>query len=100
MVSQSILTNTAYDVKKSVRFSTECPLCKEKLKFGIELHVLKQITQYPFTHLIIHGDPMHLLIAYIDANFSVRGTELCTDFEIAKNGEVFSELLKKWSNPF
>lgn len=95
MISQSNLSNAAYDVKKSVRFSTECPLCKEKLKFGIEMHLIKEITQYPFTHIIFHGDPLHCLIAYIDANFSVRGTELCTNFEFEKSGEVFRQLLMK-----
>jgi len=100
MESTSLPAPPAYDVKKSVRFSTECPVCHEKLKFGIELHVLKSLSQYPFTHLIVHGDPLHVLIAYIDANFAVRGTEVCTDFAFAKSGEVFSALLNKWSNPF
>jgi hypothetical protein len=98
MAQETTLEN--YDVKKTAFLAELCPICKEKIPYGVEHHILKSVTKYPFPHIIIHGNPLHVLIVYLDANFKVRGTEGCESIEIAKNSEVFSQLLRKWSNPF
>jgi hypothetical protein len=92
--------SSVYDVKKTMKLSKECPICKQKVYFGVETHVLKEITEFPFTHVVLHGNPLHAMIVYIDANFAVRSIEYSKSIEVARDSASFSELLKKWSNPF
>lgn len=87
-------------LKHKVKMAHECPICKQKIKFGIEDHLMKAVTQFPFTHIVLHGDPVHALIVFIDANMHVRGTESARSLEISRDGNTFSQLMKKWSNPF
>ncbi|MHA1819850.1 MAG: hypothetical protein ACTSU2_05575 [Promethearchaeota archaeon] len=89
-----------YIVKKKVRYNVLCPICKKKQDVGIELGLLKEVKQFPFAHIFIHGDPVHVLIVYIDKDLNIRGFEGCTSLEIKKEGNTFTNLLKKWSNPF
>mgnify|MGYP000986571709 FL=1 len=86
--------------KHKVKMAHECPICKEKVKFGIEDQFLKSVTQFPFTHVVLHGDPVHAMIVFIDANMHVRGTESAKSLEISRDGNTFSQLMRKWSNPF
>ncbi len=88
-----------HKVRKKVKMSHICPLCKERVRFGIEQEVLDSVQKYPFTHCVLHGEPVHALIAYIDANLMVRGIEHSSSIEISRDGTTFSQLLRNWSNP-
>jgi hypothetical protein len=88
------------EVKKQVRMAHQCPICKTMVKFGIERGFLENAEKFPFTHVVLHGNPVHALIAYIDANMQVRGVEKSTSIEISRDQATFSQLIKKWSNPF
>jgi len=92
--------NLHYALKKKSRMTAKCIVCGEDLEFGVELNVLENVKQFPFAHLIIHGNPIHALIIYIDANFKVRGVEPCESIEILRDSQTFSQMLSKWSNPF
>jgi hypothetical protein len=87
-------------IKKTSKFMFPCQTCGKELKFGIEQRVLSEITNFPFAHAIIHGNPLHCMVVYIDKNFHVRGGEIVNSLEILRDQETFGQLLKKWSNPF
>lgn len=89
-----------YDLKRTGKLTTTCPVCKLEIKFGVELEILHTVTKYPYAHLVLHGDPIHALIIYLDANFSVRGVETAESIEIIKESGTLNQILKKWSNPF
>ncbi len=88
------------EFKKHYRLSQKCPVCNKQIQFGVELGFLRKIKRYPYPHVILHGNPIHVLIAYIDADFKIRGIETAESIEIQRNSETFSQIIKKWSNPF
>jgi hypothetical protein len=92
--------NSVHEVKKSGKLATLCPICKNKIAFGVEKSLFADATQFPFAHVVLHGNPLHAMIVYLDANFSVRGVEQSNSIEVIKDQETFSQLIRKWSNPF
>ena len=88
------------EIKKNLNYSRKCPICLKKIRFGVELGFLKKVKRYPYPHVVLHGKPLHALVAYIDASFEIRGIETIQSVEIQRNSETFSEIIKKWSNPF
>ena len=89
-----------HEPKQSGKFYVTCPVCHQAIKFGVERSILENATKFPLSHIIIHGNPLHALIVYIDANFMVRGEEGCESIEVVKKSDTLNQLLKKWSNPF
>ena len=88
-----------HSVRKKIRMSHRCPVCAKRIKFGVERTILENTDKYPFTHIVLHGNPVHALIAYIDANMTVRGIEASQSVEISRDGDTFGQILRNWSNP-
>ncbi|MHA1340678.1 MAG: hypothetical protein ACTSRZ_06825 [Promethearchaeota archaeon] len=99
MLSEKLKDNLP-KVKKWTQYDVKCPVCGEKMKVGVELGELERIKHFPFTHLMMHGSPLHAVIVYIDKHFQVRGVEGSDSLEFDKKALVFQEVIKKWSNPF
>lgn len=97
--SQSVPINTS-EFKKHYDLSQKCPVCQEEIQFGVELGFLENVERYPYPHVILHGNPLHVLVVYIDADFRIRGIETAQSIEIQRNSETFSQIVKKWSNPY
>ncbi len=53
----------------------ECPICHESIEHKIDPSTLKNEKHYPVPHLVLHGDPTHGIILYIDARGKVRAVE-------------------------
>ena len=60
----------------------KCPVCHSHLEFCLKKDVISQIKHFPFPHLILHGDPLHAIVLYIDRNLTVRGWESVESLEI------------------
>jgi hypothetical protein len=97
--SQSVPINQS-EIKKHCDRIQKCPICHEEIRFGVELGFLETIDRFPYPHVILHGNPLHILIVYIDADFRIRAVETVKSIEIQRNSDTFSQILKKWSNPF
>lgn len=97
ITKEELVVNT---LKKVIKYQITCPICKEKQTIGVEIGFLKSVQEFPFSHIHIHGRPIHALILYIDKQFMNRGIEGCDSIEVNKDGGTFQEILKKWSNPF
>lgn len=95
--NERIVMNT---VKKKLKYNIECPVCGKRQKVGVEMGFLRDVNQYPFTHIYLHGDPLHAMIIYIDRQNNVRSVESGSSIEIKCSGETFTQIMKKWSNPF
>jgi hypothetical protein len=91
---------TIYDIKRSAKLSTTCPVCKAEIKYGVEMELLRNVTKFPYAHIVLHGDPLHAIIIYLDANFTARGVESAESIEIVKESGTLNQILRKWSNPF
>ena len=97
--SQNISMTTS-ELKKTYDLSQKCRVCNKNIQFGVELGFLKNVKRFPYPHIILHGNPLHALVVYIDADFRVRGIETASSIEIQRNSETFSQIMKKWSNPY
>ena len=97
--SRSISINTS-ELKKHYNLSQKCPICNKQIQFGVEQGFLDKVERYPYPHMILHGNPLHALIVYIDADYKIRGIETAQSIEIQRNSETFSQIVKKWSNPY
>ena len=53
----------------------ECPICHESILHNIDQLTLEKSEFYPVPHLVLHGEPMHGIILYIDAQRKVRAIE-------------------------
>ncbi|QEE16317.1 hypothetical protein DSAG12_02147 [Promethearchaeum syntrophicum] len=97
--SQTVPINPR-EIKKHSVLSQKCPICKQEISFGVEHGFLEKVERYPYPHVILHGDPLHALIVYIDADFLIRGADTARSIEIHRNSNTFSQIIKKWSNPY
>ena len=93
-------SSQTYEVKQTLKFSRKCPVCQKNISFGIEWSIIKDMKHFPFTHCVIHGNPLHIFIVYVDKELKIRGTETARSLEILRDGQTFAQLMVKWSNPF
>ncbi|MHA1734011.1 MAG: hypothetical protein ACTSU5_18880 [Promethearchaeota archaeon] len=89
-----------HDVKRRAKHPAKCPVCGEAFSLGVEAGFLATVDRFPFPHVLLHGSPLHALVAYVDQNGDVRGVESTRSVEVLGDGPTFQELLAKWSNPF
>jgi hypothetical protein len=53
--------------------------------------------QYPFTHIIVHGSPIHCLVVYVDRSGTVRGADPSKSVQIDRTAATFQQLVKWWA---
>jgi len=93
--------NNEKEVKKKIKKTINCPYCEEPVKIGIELGTLNTInTHIFFPHIHLHGDPLHALICYISPGLQVRNVSVIKSIEISRDSTTFSQMMKKWTNPY
>ncbi len=93
----------AGQIKRSVKNIHVCPLCKERIEIGIEMDTLKKVTEakyFPYPHVHLHGNPLHAMLVYIDADMKIRTVGSIKSIEVSRDSETFSQLMKKWSNVY
>ena len=93
----------AGEIKQAVKNFHRCPECGESIEIGVELDTLKQLEErsyYPYPHIHLHGNPIHAMLCYIDAQKCVRNVSVIKSIELSRDSETFSQMVKKWSNPF
>ncbi|MHA1149351.1 MAG: hypothetical protein ACTSR8_14035 [Promethearchaeota archaeon] len=100
MVSSSRIKNID-EIKQNTNNIHQCPLCGEKFEIGIESKTLRQLKEknyYPYPHIHLHGDPLHAMLCYVDANLCIRNVSVICSIEVSRDSETFSQIMKKWSN--
>ncbi len=91
------------EIKQNPNNLYECPLCKEKIKIGIEFGTKKKLhdkKEFPYPHIHLHGDPIHGMLCYIDSDLKVRSIGIIESIEISRDSDTLNQIMKKWSNPF
>ena len=53
-----------------------CQKCKKNLEVEIDSSIVENAPYLPVPYAYVHGDPLHILIIYLDRDFKVRGTDL------------------------
>ena len=93
----------AGEIKQNVSNYHKCPVCGESFEIGIESDVLQKLNEdqyFPYPHLHLHGNPLHAMLCYIDKDLKVRTVGKIKSIEISRDSETFSQIMRKWSNPF
>jgi len=88
------------EVKKSAQ-KVICPLCRQEILIGVEFSIIKQFNsgiQIPHVHL--HGNPLHAVICYMNSELKLINIGVIKSIEISRDAETFSQLMKKWTNPY
>ncbi len=81
----------------SLRFQSKCDICGQSFTVKVASEELAAAKRYPFTHLILHGNPIHCLVVYVDKNGAVRGSDSSTSIQIDRTSATFQELVRWWS---
>lgn len=88
------------EVKQPVQKVT-CPMCKQTIELGIELKMKDYVKKsIYFPHIHLHGNPLHSLICYINSELKVRNVGVIKSIEVSRDSATFSEIMKKWTNPY
>ena len=91
------------EMKQNPNNMHECPLCGEKFEIGIENKTLIQLKErdyFPYPHIHLHGNPLHAMLCYIDANLCIRNVSVIRSIEVSRDSDTLSQIMKKWSNIF
>jgi hypothetical protein len=82
---------------KALRLQSKCDICGQSFTVKVSSDELAGATRYPFSHLILHGNPIHCLIVIVDKQGSVRGSESSKSIQIDRTSATFQELVKWWT---
>ena len=85
---------------KKVEKEIQCPQCKKKIEFGIELEFIQKLKNISFPHIHLHGKPLHALLCYINSDLEVKNIGVINSIEISRDSETFTQFLEKWMNPY
>ena len=91
------------EIKQNAKNIHLCPQCGDKIEIGVEFETLKElndISQFPYPHIHLHGEPLHAMLCYIDKHMTIRSITVIKSVEISRNSETFMQLMRKWTNPF
>ena len=85
--------------KDSIEIPYTCKLCLQELKFTVTKDEYKAVNKFPIRKEITHGDPKHILIAYLNQyleveNFEIKELKEKKDVAFSKDltRQVLSEL--------
>ncbi|MEM2637637.1 MAG: hypothetical protein QXL15_04760 [Candidatus Korarchaeota archaeon] len=53
-----------------------CQKCNNNLNIELETSIVENAPYLPVPYAYVHGEPLHILIIYLDRDFKVRGTDL------------------------
>jgi len=91
------------EVKQKSNNVITCPYCEQKIEIGIEIKDLAHAKDKKwlfFPHINLHGTPLHALICYMNSELEIRNMGVINSVEISRDSATFSQIMKKWSNPY
>nr|MDO8112536.1 hypothetical protein [Candidatus Sigynarchaeota archaeon] len=82
---------------QTLRLQTTFEICGHVFTVKVNTQELADAKRYPFTHLILHGNPIHCHVVYVDKQGAVRGSESSKSIQIDRTSATFQELVKWWT---
>ena len=88
-------------IKTNALYFQECPLCKKKIQIKVQFELLEQ--QYGASggvipHIIIHGNPLHAMLCYVDRHMAVRGKGYIVSIGIPRDSNTYQQFVQLWSH--
>jgi hypothetical protein len=78
----------------------ECPLCKKKIQIQVDFNNLEQSygkVEGVLPHIVLHGNPLHAMLCYVDTHLAVRGKGYVASIGISKDSSTYQQLIRLWS---
>ncbi len=78
----------------------ECPLCKKKVRISIDFTKLEQHyseLDEVIPHIILHGEPLHAMLCYVDRHMEVRGNGYVVSIGISRDSNTYQQFTRLWS---
>lgn len=87
------------EIANNIHFQ-ECPLCKKKIQIKVQFDLLEQ--QYGASggvipHIILHGNPLHAMLCYVDRHMAVRGKGYIVSIGIPRDSNTYQQFVRLWS---
>ena len=76
-----------------------CSVCGKRFHVRVPRAMLDSAPAYPFCHVILHGDPIHAHMVYVDKHGTIRGGQSSTSIQIDRTSATFQQLVTWWSLP-
>ena len=76
-------------------------MCKKKIQIKIQFDQLEQ--QYGASggvipHIILHGNPLHAMLCYVDRHMVVRGKGYVVSIGIPRDSNTYQQFVRLWSH--
>jgi hypothetical protein len=81
----------------TLKATSRCAACGKAFRVQLPVAAITNAPKYPVCHLILHGNPIHAFVVYIDANGVVRGNEASDSIQIDRTSATFQELVRWWT---
>jgi hypothetical protein len=79
-------------IKRNIQGFVTCPICNQKFKIQIDdekidnfLNVNDGSNLSLFSHIHLHGNPIHAIVCYIDRDLRIRNVYSIKSIEILSN---------------
>jgi regulator of RNase E activity RraA len=82
---------------QALHLQSRCEICGQAFTVKVAADELAGAKRYPFTHLILHSNPIHCHVVYVDKQGAVRGSESSKSIQIDRTSATFQELVKWWT---
>ncbi len=83
---------------KKLKGTQKCPICGITINPTLTEETTQTIKKFPFGFVVLHGSPLHALILYIDANFTVRGMDSSQIIDLPADQVTLQEILRKFGS--
>ena len=66
----------------SGNIKVHCDICNQPIEFGVSQEKIREQKDGILRVALAHGDPLHVIIVYVDKNLRVRGIEVSDSFQM------------------
>ncbi len=81
---------------RKLKGAQKCPVCGQSINPTLTAATTQTIKKYPFGFVVLHGSPLHALILYVDANFTVRGMDSSQIIDLSVDQVTLQEILRRF----
>nr|MDO8114976.1 hypothetical protein [Candidatus Sigynarchaeota archaeon] len=96
MTQTTLPLGSPVSIVKALLLTSKCEICGQVFKARVSSAELAGAAKYPFCHVILHGNPIHVLAIYVDNNGSVRAIDSSKSIQIDRTSATFQELVRWW----
>jgi hypothetical protein len=69
-------------LSESGKIKVHCDICNQPVEFQVSQEKIKEQKDGILRVALAHGDPLHVIVVYIDKNLRVRGVEVSDSFQM------------------